>query len=215
MPDTPTYDDASEHKPESALFVRADEHGYTLAEVVIAMMITAVVLHACYAAYGFARQYVDRWRDDVALENAAHRTLRDVTRRLTYAESIHVPTEGPWSATQNGRSVTYTLRNGRLLRDDVPLHDDRVRVLHAAVMPADGTTPPCTPDDRLAPPSSSPSTTPAAETVQHRRPMRIRIRWAVPTDTLDTCTTVFPRNPFSWEEGRGQREEARLVQRHQ
>ncbi len=118
--------------------------GYTLAEIAVAVTIAGIVLAGGYATYAFVSSRVAAWQGQTAIENAAHRTLRELSADIRSSVRLQsgrnevritlsvAPNSGEPLITRYARSQAPSFR---LLRNGVPLHDPAVSTLHVDVRP--------------------------------------------------------------------------------
>jgi len=131
------HDSCHPHPDQSRVALWSDG-GYTLAEIAVAMTIAGIVLAGAYATYAFVSSRIAAWQQQTAIENAAHRTLRELSSDIRSSVKLRAGPNDlritlPASSVFNEPPVFLYTRSPapshRLLRNGVPLHDPSVSTL--------------------------------------------------------------------------------------
>lgn len=110
--------------------------GYTLAEVLVAMLVTMVLVGVLYALYLAVQRWVAPWQQAVALEDDAHVIIQRLAFDLSYAGQLLVEDDG-WTLTYPaGRAVHYRFRDSVLTRNDLRMHGTAVSVVQLQLTPS-------------------------------------------------------------------------------
>ncbi|MDX1548406.1 MAG: prepilin-type N-terminal cleavage/methylation domain-containing protein [Rhodothermales bacterium] len=118
-----------------------DEAGYTLVELVVALLLAGVLASVLFSAHLAMLRWVEPWRRGVALENDAHLITRRLAADLAHAEQFFDDGAGRWRLTyRSGRSVAYRHEDGRLTRNGHPMHSAPVRITSVRFAPSKAET---------------------------------------------------------------------------
>jgi hypothetical protein len=189
----------------------AGEEGFTALEVMIAVLLTSLAVGLAYGAYGFLSRVTARWKDRMALENAAHLGLRDLTRRAYRAAEIRRADDSWTFVAPGGTETTYRLQGDTLFRNGSAMHGGRIGVVGLQVEES-RPSPPARPFstgqseafgqssglDGDAGAFSGEFSASGPQASGARRYLRLRLTMATEADTLSLRTVVYLRQPEGW-----------------
>lgn len=109
----------------------AEEEGYTLVELMVALVVTLVLGALLASIYVAVTRHVVVWQRAVALENEAHLMVQRLGADLFAAKRFAFEAERrTWMlADADGRTVRYRHRDGRLDRNGCRMHDASLAVI--------------------------------------------------------------------------------------
>jgi len=113
--------------------VASPEDGFTLVETSVALLVASLAVGLCLGAYVFSVRVVSNWEMQMAYDRARHVVADRLARDALATVTVH-PTPTPdgvagWTLVQTKASTaTYLLRGGRLTRNGISLHGEKVRV---------------------------------------------------------------------------------------
>lgn len=111
--------------------------GYTLAELLVTMLITAVLGGVLFSMYLAVVRWVEPWQRGVMLENTMHVLTQRLAADLTYAEQLLVAADSLWTLTYpSGRVITYRYRDHVLTRNGRRMHGAGAAVVRVRMTPS-------------------------------------------------------------------------------
>lgn len=114
-----------------------DNQGYTLIELLIAMLITLTLGGVLFSVYVTSMRYVEPWRREVLLENHAHLIVQRLAVDLVHAEQLIDEGDKAWTLTYaSGRIVHYSYQDSVLRRNDRRMHDERLAAVAFHLVPS-------------------------------------------------------------------------------
>lgn len=103
-----------------------NEKGFTVVELLIAMMLTGIVTGFTFKAYRYFENSFYNWQQRVALQEVSRRIVSTVCSDLQLARAIEeAENTAIEMRSRDNRLVSYTLRNGLLLRNGHVLNKDK------------------------------------------------------------------------------------------
>ncbi len=165
-----------------------DNQGYTLVELLIALLITLVLGGVLFSVYLSSIRYVEPWRREVSLENHTHLIVQRLATDLAHAEQLIDEGNKTWTLTfVSGRMVRYSYQDSVLMRNDRRMHDSLLSAVAFHLVPSRLET-------RYA--------LRRRESVQEdeRSLIQVQIHLALQSRerTLDVTTTTAMRQPRPW-----------------
>lgn len=104
----------------------SNEKGFTVVELLVAMMLTGIVTGFTFKAYRYFEEGFYRWQERVRLEETSRRIVSTVCSDLQLARAIEeAENTAIEMRSRDNRLVSYTLRNGLLLRNGHVLNKDK------------------------------------------------------------------------------------------
>lgn len=114
-----------------------EKQGYTLIELLIALLITGVLGGVLFSIYLASVQHVEPWRREVLLENHAHLILQRFATDLAYAEQLIDEGDDTWTLTYaSSRTVHYSYQDSVLRRNGQRMHDDFLSAVAFHLVPS-------------------------------------------------------------------------------
>ncbi len=114
-----------------------ENRGYTLVELLIALLITFVLGGVLFSVYVASIRYVEPWRREVALENHTHLIVQRLATDLAHAEQLIDEGNKTWTLTYaSGRVVQYSSQDSVLRRNDRRMHDDLLSAVAFHLVPS-------------------------------------------------------------------------------
>ncbi len=114
-----------------------EKQGYTLIELLIALLITLVLGGVLFSIYLASIRYVEPWQREVALENAMHLIVQRLAADLAHAEQLIDEGDDTWTLTYvSGRNVHYSYHDSVLRRNDRRMHDDLLSAVAFHLVPS-------------------------------------------------------------------------------
>ena len=101
-----------------------DDEGYTLVELMVALLLTLMLGGVLFALYLSTTTWVEPWRREIALEDDVHLIVQRLTADLTYAEQLTREDDATWTLTYpSGSIVRYSYQDRSLMRNGRRMHD--------------------------------------------------------------------------------------------
>ena len=117
-------------------YEQLDEDGYTLIELVVALLVALVLSSVLFAVHLATTQWVVPWQREVELENHMHIMAQRLVADLAQAEQL-ISDGSAWTLTyRSGRAVAYRYEEGALLRNELPMHAEGLRVVEFRLDPS-------------------------------------------------------------------------------
>lgn len=115
---------------------RRCEGGYTLVELLVAMLITMILGGTVFALYLAVQRWVGPWQREIALEDTMHLVAQRLLTDITYAEQL-IREDNTYTLTYPDRpAVRYRHKDRVLLRNARPMHDSSLAFVAFALMPS-------------------------------------------------------------------------------
>ena len=100
-----------------------EDDGYTLVELVVALLVMLVLAGFLYSIYLAMTRYVEPWQRTIMVEDQAHLILHRLSADLAYAEQLISEGNGTWTLIYAGdRAVQYSYRDSTLWRNSRRMH---------------------------------------------------------------------------------------------
>lgn len=107
-------------------------NAYTLMEVTIAMLLSAICISICYSAYGIIGAYYRTFQAKNETADAAM-SLRHVLEKDFLKSKLVLSTDSGLMMQQDSSTVLYTFREKAILRELPELHTDTFKVSYSGL----------------------------------------------------------------------------------
>jgi len=85
-----------------------EDDGYTLVELVVALLVMLVLAGFLYSIYLAMTRYVEPWQRTIMVEDQAHLILHRLSADLAYAEQLIHEGNSTWTLTYAGAAPSNT-----------------------------------------------------------------------------------------------------------
>lgn len=111
--------------------------GFTLVEVVMAMVLMVVVMGLVVSAYMFATKAVGSWQRGLDLETTSHLIVQRLSTDLRQAQTVRLidPDSVELGIPGQARSLVYAMRDSSLFRNSVSMMPNQLRLTEFEVGP--------------------------------------------------------------------------------
>lgn len=217
LDDPPCVGQSHGNRTSGGLLALGDR-GYTVVEVVIAMLLASLVAGMAYSTYAFGTRAFASWRSELNLQNEMHLLVRDLTRKLRRAKRIEAGSDRLSVTTAPGSTLTYRVEENNLYRNGTPLLGEEISLLDAdlELLRTGGAPNRRAPQENVsassledlpaevlsnAPAISSSNSALGGTAASTGLPSQVRFRFRIasPEDTLQLGSRVHLRNAVEWE----------------
>ena len=114
-----------------------DTEGYTLVELMVALLVTLLLGGVLFSVYLVTTKWVEPWRRTIMLEDQGHLIVQRLSADLAYAEQVILENDASWRLTYpSGRVVQYSYRDSSLTRNGRRMHDQALPVVDLRLVPS-------------------------------------------------------------------------------
>lgn len=114
-----------------------DNEGYTLVELMVALLVTLMLGGVLFSVYLATTKWVEPWRREITLEDHTHLIVQRLFTDLAYAEQLIYEDDASWMLTYpSGRVVRYRYQDSSLRRNGRQMHDQALSVVDFRLVPS-------------------------------------------------------------------------------
>jgi Tfp pilus assembly protein PilW len=104
--------------------VLADASGFTIQELIVALMVGSMLVGYAFEIYTFAQRMVTHWRKRAELSEVVHSTLGRMSLDLQRASDLECQGDSVWMIRSDSRVIAvYRLSRGVVERNDVRMNN--------------------------------------------------------------------------------------------